>query len=126
LGAPDLAITQVLVDILIVVFLVVIFASLPRFSTISRPHTKARDGLVALFVGTVFALLTLKVLTVDHPPAVSQQMLAQSVEKAKGANVVNTILVDFRALDTLGEITVLVMAALGVMALQRLRREEKA
>lgn len=124
LGAPDLAITQVLVDILVVVFLVVIFASLPRFGQISKPQTKARDGVVALFVGTIFALLTLKVLTVEHLPAVSQEMLAQSVEKAKGANVVNTILVDFRALDTLGEITVLVMAALGVMALQRLRREE--
>jgi multicomponent Na+:H+ antiporter subunit A len=78
--------------------------------------------VVAVLVGAavfVFALVASQSRQDITAPSISQEMIARSLPDAEGANVVNVILVDFRGIDTLGEITVLLVAALGVVALAR-------
>jgi multicomponent Na+:H+ antiporter subunit A len=119
-GAPDLAITQILIETLTLVLFVLVVVHLPRFSRLSGPVRRLFDAAVATAAGVVITLLTLKSLHVDAPEPVSA-FFAENATRAQGRNVVNVILVDFRALDTLGEITVLAMAGLGVFALLKLR-----
>jgi multicomponent Na+:H+ antiporter subunit A len=121
-SAPDLAMTQVLVETLTLVLFVLAFYRLPVFGNYSKGSVKIRDALLAAVFGTVMAMVVLveqSSRAADN--AVSRFMGENSLALANGRNVVNVILVDFRALDTLGEITVLAIAALGVFALLRLR-----
>jgi multicomponent Na+:H+ antiporter subunit A len=121
-SAPDLAMTQVLVETLTLVLFVLAFYRLPVFGNYSKRSTKIRDALLAAVFGTVMAMVVLveqSSRAADN--AVSRFMGENSLTLANGRNVVNVILVDFRALDTLGEITVLAIAALGVFAMMRLR-----
>jgi multicomponent Na+:H+ antiporter subunit A len=67
-------------------------------------------------------VLALKSLNVNLNHSISQMMLENSFIKAHGKNVVNVILVDFRALDTLGEISVLIIAAMGVLVLLKTKK----
>jgi multicomponent Na+:H+ antiporter subunit A len=120
-GAPDLAMTQVLVDTLVVVLFAFVFYHLPRFSLLSRPRERLRDAVFCLAAGGLMTLLVLLASGVHPQKTTSQFYLEASQPEAKGDNVVNVILVDFRALDTLGEITVLAAAGLGVLGLLRLR-----
>lgn len=121
-SAPDLAMTQVLVETLTLVLFVLAFYRLPLFRQFSSRGIKLRDAGFAVVFGSVMAMV---VLVEQSAPAadsaVSRFMGEQSLELAYGRNVVNVILVDFRALDTLGEIVVLAIAALGVFAMLRLR-----
>jgi multicomponent Na+:H+ antiporter subunit A len=119
-GAPDLAMTQFAIETLTLVLLVLVLANLPRFSLEKASWKNWRDGVVALGVGTVVTLLMLDGLTRPLDLEVSRYLAENAYDAAKGHNIVNVILVDYRALDTLGEITVLTMAALGVYALMRL------
>jgi len=131
-SAPDLAMTQVLVETLTLVLFVLAFYRLPLFGNYSTRMTKVRDAVLAVVFGSVMALVVLaeqSARATDN--AVSRFMGEESLALAQGRNVVNVILVDFRALDTLGEITVLAIAALGVFAMLRLRprksgKEEKS
>jgi len=130
-SAPDLAMTQVLVETLTLVLFVLAFYRLPLFRQFSSRRIKLRDAGLAVIFGAVMALVVLIERGARAPDkAVSTFMGEQSLEMAYGRNVVNVILVDFRALDTLGEIVVLAIAALGVFAMLRLRprdagKEEK-
>ncbi len=126
-SAPDLAMTQVLVEALTLVLFVLAFYRLPLFTHYSKTPTRVRDAVVAVAFGAMMSLLILLELAVRAPQtAVSQFMGENSLVAANGRNVVNVILVDFRALDTLGEISVLAIAALGVWAMLRLRpRDDK-
>lgn len=121
-SAPDLAITQLLVESLTVLLLVMVLHRLPDL----RPHRgvwrRWRDRLVAAALGAGMALLVLKAMQVQLADTIAGRLSEWSYAEAYGRNVVNVILVDFRALDTLGEIIVLAIAALGVTAL--LRRPE--
>jgi multicomponent Na+:H+ antiporter subunit A len=123
-SAPDLAITQILVETLTVILFVFVVYHLPRFDLLSKPKNRLRDGIIAILFGAFMSLLVLKTLNVYHP-ALSDFFGQNSYLKAYGKNVVNVILVDFRALDTLGEITVLSAAALGVYALLKLKSRFK-
>jgi multicomponent Na+:H+ antiporter subunit A len=126
-SAPDLAMTQVLVETLTLVLFVLAFYRLPLFKQYSKNSTRLRDALVAIVFGAMMTLLVLLDLAVRMPQApISRFMGENSLELANGRNVVNVILVDFRALDTLGEISVLAIAALGVWAMLRLRPAKKA
>lgn len=119
LGAPDLALTQLLVETLTVALVVLVFRRLPRtFERVSK-RRRALSASGAAVVG-IFAGLATHILTGRRglSPAGSYY-LRSGVEEAGGKNIVNTILVDFRALDTLGEITVLAVAAIGVYVLVR-------
>ena len=117
-GAPDLAITQLLVETLTLVLFALAIFGLPvlKRSTLRRSQRMGSLAMAAV-VGVVFTLLTLKALTLELHEPISREMAARSLPEAFGRNVVNVILVDFRALDTLGEIAVLTIAALGVAAM---------
>jgi multicomponent Na+:H+ antiporter subunit A len=116
-GAPDLAITQLLVETLTVVLFMFVILRLPPLKTISSKMVRLRDALLASTFGFLIMLLVLKAVNIQFNHAISDKLAAMSYPEAKGRNVVNVILVDFRALDTLGEITVISAAALGIAAL---------
>ena len=118
-SAVDLAITQILAETLTVVMFMLILQRLPVFAKLSSNATKIRDLTIALIFGSAMTLLALKAIHVDFNNPISEFFVNNSYSKAFGKNVVNVILVDFRALDTLGEVTVLVVAALGVTVLLR-------
>jgi multicomponent Na+:H+ antiporter subunit A len=124
LSAPDLAITQVLVETLVVVLFMFVVYKLPKFRRFSSKRMLAFDAVFAGLFGLLMTFLVLKAMTVQLGPPLSERLAEWSYLLAKGKNVVNVILVDFRALDTLGEITVLTIAALGIYALvSRIGRE---
>ncbi|MGF1485087.1 MAG: hydrogen gas-evolving membrane-bound hydrogenase subunit E [Opitutales bacterium] len=120
-AAPDLAITQVLVEALTVVLFALVVFRLPRLQRYSHKSTMWADALFASLCGLALTLLLLKATHIQLAPSISQELGQWSYPLAKGKNVVNVILVDFRAIDTLGEIAVLCIAALGVASLLRLR-----
>ena len=116
-SAPDLGITQVLVETLTVILLVLVLFKLPGFVSLSTPTQRARDIVVALLTGGLMTLLMMVAIDVQIFPSISAYMIEQSQPLAYGRNIVNVILVDFRSLDTLGEIFVLALAAIGVYAM---------
>lgn len=116
-SAIDLAITQILVETLTLVMFMAILERLPRFAVLSSFGTRLRDLLIALAFGSVMTLLTLDAMDVTLSPPISRFFIENSYVRAFGENVVNVILVDFRAFDTLGEVTVLTIAAIGVFLL---------
>jgi multicomponent Na+:H+ antiporter subunit A len=120
-GAPDLAMTQFLIETLTVILFVLVFYHLPPIVRRTVPTARARDALFAASAGALMTLLVLLASAVDPHPSLADFYARQSVPAAHGRNIVNVILVDFRALDTLGEITVLGTAAAGVYALLKLR-----
>ena len=116
-GAPDLAITQLLVETLTVVLFSFVILKLPQIREISRSRTRRWDALVATIAGLAMTLVVWKAMHVQLHAPISPGLVERSATEAYGRNVVNVILVDFRALDTLGEILVLSLACLGVTAL---------
>ncbi|MCI5195367.1 MAG: putative monovalent cation/H+ antiporter subunit A [Candidatus Electrothrix sp. AW5] len=124
-GAPDLAMTQLAVETLTVIILALTLYHLPRFSRLSSTADRTRDALVALTVGGLVSVLVLTVLTVPMQSRLTPFFAENSVTLAKGRNIVNVILVDFRALDTLGEITVLAVAAIGIYALLKQQKQNE-
>lgn len=120
-GAPDLAMTQFMTETLTVLLFVLVFYHLPRFTRLSSPAARWRDIGVAAAFGMLMTVLVLTATAIPLDSSLQNFYARQSYVLAHGRNVVNVILVDFRALDTLGEITVLGVAALGVLALLKLR-----
>lgn len=117
-GAPDLAITQILVETLTLLLFALALYGLPAMREERRAGVPRAIAVpLAIAVGLAFTFLTLKSFDVQLAEPVSIAHAAKSLTEAHGRNVVNVILVDFRALDTLGEITVLMIAALGVSAM---------
>jgi multicomponent Na+:H+ antiporter subunit A len=119
-GAPDLALTQLLIDILTVVLLVLVFYRIPpQILPPLSVRVRVRNSLVSLAVGALGFFLVLYSVGEPFQKSISDYFLLNSVPLAHGANVVNVILVDFRGFDTMGEITVLAIAAVGGYALLR-------
>jgi multicomponent Na+:H+ antiporter subunit A len=125
-GAPDLAMTQFLIESLTVILFVLAFYHLPHFAQLSPRRARLRDAAIALLVGGLMTLLVLSAVTVTHHPSIAEYFVEQALPEAHGRNIVNVILVDFRGIDTLGEITVLGIAAIGVFALLKLRHRPEA
>jgi multicomponent Na+:H+ antiporter subunit A len=125
-GAPDLAMTQVAVETLTLLLFVFAFAQLPKITRKGHARNRYVDFGIAAAVALTFGGLAL--LAAGHQPAssVSDFFTDRSLPEGYGRNVVNVILVDFRALDTLGEITVMGVAAIGVYALLKLRHCKEA
>ena len=117
-GAPDLALTQVLVETLSLVVYVLVLRNLPeRFD---RIHLRLSFGLrlgVSLAVGLFVGAFALAASGARTHETISGEFLARALPEGGGRNVVNVIIVDFRGFDTFGEITVLAVAALGVASL---------
>ena len=119
-SAPDLALTQLLIEVLLVVLLVIVFTRLsPDIRPPMQKLKQARNVLVALAVGAFgfFLVLFNSSEAMQAAQSISGYFLHNAVPGGHGTNVVNVILVDFRAIDTMGEITVLALAALGGYAL---------
>jgi multicomponent Na+:H+ antiporter subunit A len=125
LGAPDLVLTQLLVDTLTVVLVVLVFRRLPQSFHPTSPRRRRAGLALGSALGLGAAAVTWLVAGRRELSEVGAYYLDAGPRDAAGNNVVNTILVDFRALDTLGEITVLAMAAIGVFALVGPRRKPK-
>ncbi|MBE0401723.1 putative monovalent cation/H+ antiporter subunit A [Halomonas sp. FME1] len=123
-SAPDLAITQLLVETLTVILLVLVLFRLPRFSSLSTSLERIRDGAVAAMMGILICLLIMTSWSIQQFEPISTYMIENSAPLAFGRNIVNVILVDYRALDTLGEMFVLALAAVGVIAMLKLRHSE--
>lgn len=116
-SAPDLALTQLSVEVVTIVLLLLALFFLPQQTPLEPNRWRLwRDGLLALGSGLGATLLTLAVLT--RPlETIAGYYLGQALPGGGGTNVVNVILVDFRGFDTLGEITVLALAGIGIVAL---------
>jgi multicomponent K+:H+ antiporter subunit A len=127
LSAPDLALTQLLVETVTTVLLLLGLRWLPQRSPAlapargaAFPYRRAIDAAIAVAAGLGMGLLVYAALTRAPPAdAVSRFYMEHAYPDAGGTNVVNVILVDFRSFDTLGEITVLAIVALTVFALLR-------
>ena len=119
-SAPDVAITQLLVETLIVVLVAVVMLRLPAL-----PKAEFRPGhaVLAVAVGASVSLTLIAVVSSPLDLRLTEYFEATSWPEAYGRNIVNVILVDFRALDTFGEIAVVVIAALSAYALLRTTRK---
>lgn len=123
-NAPDVAKTQLLVETLTVIFLVMVVRRLPGFAD-TATHSAVRRAVnagvsLSIGVGVFWTLTSITSGTMDTK--LTDYFAANSVIAAHGRNIVNVILVDFRAMDTLGEISVVVMAALGASTLLKKRK----
>ncbi len=121
-GAPDLSFTQFMVETLSVVILALVMTRL-RLGEVDHRGLLSTlgDGVIALACGTGFMLLLLKTMEVPFDRTLTDFFSQFSKTMAHGANVVNVIIVDFRGTDTLGEIAVVVITGLAILALIRLR-----
>ncbi len=118
-GAVDLAITQFLAETVLMVIFVLVIYYLPEFAILSNKKTRLRDGIISLGVGIFVTLVVLEARFLQLNEPISAFFAENAYTMAHGRNIVNVILVDFRALDTMGEIAVLTLAATGVYSLFR-------
>ena len=125
-SAPDLALTQIVVEVVTTSLLLLGLRWLPMRRqefrarvTLRDRARRARDLLLALSAGTGLAALSYALLTRPAPHSISPFFLSRAQPEGGGTNVVNVLLVDFRALDTIGEVTVLGAVGLTVYALLR-------
>jgi len=126
-SAPDLALTQLSVEVVTLVLLLLGLRWLPRRvalddarrRTLRARARRARDGTIAVIAGAGMAALAFALLTRPPVPGLAPFFVANALEPAGGRNIVNVILVDFRGFDTFGEITVVGIVALIVYALLR-------
>ena len=118
LSAPDLALTQISVEVVTILLLLLALNLMPKQPVrLSSNSLRLRDGLIGLTGGTVAGLAAWAVMTREPNDPISAYHWANSYSGGGGTNVVNVTLVDFRAFDTFGEITVLGIAALTIFAL---------
>lgn len=117
MSAPDLALTQITVDVVTTVLLLMSLSLLPQLTPYESSRTRRwRDAVIAIIGGLGIGWITWMILTRDHN-SISWFFVQQSLPLGGGSNIVNVILVDFRGFDTFGEITVLGIAAIGTLCL---------
>lgn len=120
MGAPDLAFTQFMVETLSVVILALVMTRLRLYPSDHRSTKQmVLDGTIAVACGAALTLTLLQVLETQFDPTLSEFFKAYSYTIAQGKNIVNVILVDFRGVDTYGEIGVVMIAGLAILALIR-------
>jgi multisubunit Na+/H+ antiporter MnhB subunit len=121
--APDLALTQILIEAATLILVLLLLARFPRSAEageqrrVLRPARRTLHIVLAAGMGGVVTVLSYAIVSQRHADLAGRFFLENSVPLAKGSNAVNTILVDFRGFDTLLEITVLGIATLGVLGL---------
>jgi multicomponent Na+:H+ antiporter subunit A len=123
-GAPDVAITQLLVEMLQVVLVAVAMLKLPHLDRVRVSTIRVWDLLLAISIGGIVTVILMSVMATPLDLRLTEYFEATSAPLAFGRNIVNVILVDFRALDTFGEIAVVMIAALGAFALLRSTRRD--
>jgi multicomponent Na+:H+ antiporter subunit A len=126
-GAPDLAMTQFSIDTLTVILFVLVLYRLPKYLNLSNNTNRIRDGIIATSFGTFLAFTVIEIMNETPIKRTSAFYAENAYELAKGKNIVNVILVDFRGFDTMIEIIVLSIAAVGVFGLLKLylKKHEK-
>ena len=112
--------TQFSVETLTVLIYVLVFRHFRNLGALSPRLVRYRDAFIAAGIGTLIGGLVLSVSTTETAPRLREYFAEFGPTLGHGRNIVNVILVDFRAFDTMGEITVLATAAIGVRALLRL------
>lgn len=122
-SAPDLALTQIAVESLVLILIANSLPRLPKMTAEKLFQRRAISFVTALLCGFFASGLTYVILSNPTTSKVSPYFWDNSLNTAFGANVVNVILVDFRGFDTLGEITVLVIAAIGITQLIKLKKK---
>jgi multicomponent Na+:H+ antiporter subunit A len=117
-GAPDLALTQALVETMtLVVFVLVLRRLPPRIAQHNKPSRRGRRAVIGVLVGAVMGTIGVIALGARQAESLSRELPRLAVEEGHGANIVNVMLVDIRAWDTMGEISVLIVVATGVASL---------
>ncbi|AZB44223.1 Na+/H+ antiporter subunit A [Bacillus sp. FJAT-42376] len=126
--APDLALTQLVIETVSVALFLLCFYYLPELQKREKLPFKLTNFIISLGVGTVVTLVALSANSQRVSETISKYFIENSYKEAGGKNMVNVILVDFRGFDTLFEITVLGIAALGIFSMIKLRmsRGEKS
>ena len=129
--APDLALTQLTVETLVLALFLLVLDQLPAYYGESTRAVAIRDGVLSALAGLTVTVTVLVTTAADPPATMKEFFVARAGVPAEhgpfftdyggGGNIVNVILVDFRAFDTLGEISVVAMAALAVLTLVRMR-----
>ncbi|MDQ0219628.1 Na+/H+ antiporter subunit A [Peribacillus cavernae] len=120
--APDLALTQLVIETISVALFLLCFYHLPKISRKEeRLAFKLNNALISIGVGVIVALIALSSHSSKYFDAISKYYVENAYKEAGGENIVNVILVDFRGLDTMFEITVLGIAAIGIFAIIKLR-----
>ncbi|RKD73061.1 multisubunit sodium/proton antiporter MrpA subunit [Sinobaca qinghaiensis] len=123
--APDLALTQFLIETVVVVLFLLAFKHLPNLKKErTKPRIQVTNAIISVGVGVMVTLIGLSSYAFRQEnglESISQYFIDNSYELAAGENMVNVILVDFRGLDTILEVLVLAIAALGVITLIKLR-----
>jgi multicomponent Na+:H+ antiporter subunit A len=119
-SAPDLAMVQFAIETLTVILFVLVLYRLPKFTQLSSRIARFVDLMVAFLGGALMTVLMIIVSAHNSETYLGRFYAENSLSVANGRNIVNVILVDFRGFDTLGEITVLAIATLGVFSLIRL------
>ncbi|MCC9167112.1 hydrogen gas-evolving membrane-bound hydrogenase subunit E [Pontibacter harenae] len=123
-GAPDLAATQFLVETLTAVLFVLVLHKLPPFVPLVKYKTNAFYLSLSVLFGATMAYVLVMVRQFPLDSELKAYFGATSWLEAKGRNIVNVILVDYRAFDTMGEITVLAIAVIGIFSLLKLYPEK--
>jgi multicomponent K+:H+ antiporter subunit A len=117
LSAPDLALTQITVDVVTTVLLLMSLSLLPQLTPYESSRTRRwRDAVLAIGGGIGIGWIAWLIMTRDHN-SISWFFVQQSLPLGGGSNIVNVILVDFRGFDTFGEIAVLGIAAIGALCM---------
>lgn len=125
-GAPDLALTQFAVETLVLVVIMAVLLRLPtRTATTRSPGERRVDAVLAAGFALVVFIGLAAMLAIPFDARISAFYGATSYTQALGHNVVNVIIVDYRALDTLGEIAVVAFATMGAWALLRRRKDRR-
>lgn len=117
LGAADVALTQLLVEILTLCVMVLLLRRLPRRFSTDAPRRRIPAIIIAVGAGLATVVAVWALTGRRELSAAAEYYLTQGEETTGGANIVNTILVDFRALDTLGELSVLGVAGVAIATL---------
>ena len=122
-SAPDLALTQLVVETLLLLIFLLVLEKIPAFYSEMKPRVAARDAALSIIVG---ATAFVSVLVAAPEPGselteTARTYVDRSVPEGGGTNVVNVVLTDFRAFDTLGESVVVLVAALSVLVLVVMR-----
>jgi multicomponent Na+:H+ antiporter subunit A len=125
-GAPDLAMTQFSVETLTVIIYVLVFRHFRNLGALSPSLVRYRDVLIGAANGMLIGTLVLSVATTETAARLREYFVEFGPTLGHGRNIVNVILVDFRGFDTMGEITVLATAAIGVRALLRIPVRDRA
>ncbi|WP_028296600.1 hydrogen gas-evolving membrane-bound hydrogenase subunit E [Olivibacter sitiensis] len=120
-SAPDVSMTQFLVETITLLIFVIVLHRLPKHISFPREHKRIVSVLIALAFGTITTLILASMQGYEMHGDMKEFYITKAGPEGKGENVVNVMLVDFRAFDTFGEMVVLCMTALGVMTLIKLK-----